>query len=295
MPSLDHLRMFVETVEGGSFTAAGRRLGKVQSAVSQGIANLEIDLGVALFDRATRRPSLTAEGARLLAHARAVLQQADDLDAAARGLAEGEETRLTIAVDDAIMVPSLGRVLADFGERFRATEVEIHSAASPDIPDLVAHDAADVGLMFSLMVVQKNVEQMFIGNLPFVTVCRPDYPLAKLQTVRASDLLPFRQLMLRSPHGEVSGQFPPLSAQIWYASSFHAIRELVLRGIGWSYLPHHLVSEAIAAGRLATPNTVFEHKAWRSPVERVVAKKAVMGPALLWLCEELKDVLGDTA
>ena len=295
MPSLDHLRMFVETVEGGSFTAAGRRLGKVQSAVSQGIANLEIDLGVTLFDRATRKPSLTAEGARLLAHARAVLQQADDLDAAARGLAEGEETRLRIAVDDAIMVPSLGRVLADFGARFRATEVEIHSAASPDIPNLVANGAADVGLMFSLMVVQKNVEQMFIGNLPFVTVCRPDYPLARLETVRASDLLPFRQLMLRSPQGEVSGQFPPLSAQIWYASSFHAIRELVLRGIGWSYLPHHLVSEAIAAGRLSTPNTVFEHKAWRSPVERVIAKKAAMGPALQWLSEELKDVLGDTA
>lgn len=295
MYNLDQLRMFAEAVEGGSFTAAGRRLGKVQSAISQGIANLEIDLGVALFDRATRKPGLTAEGARLLAHARAVLQQAEDLNAAAQGLAEGEETRIRIALDDAIMVPSLSRVLADFGAKFRATQIEIHSAVSPDIPGMVASGAADLGLMFSGLVLQKNVEQMFIGNLPFVTVCRPDYPLARLETVKASDLLPFRQLMLKSPHGEVLGQFPALSADVWYATSFHAIRELVLQGIGWSYLPHHFVSGAIAAERLSTPNTVFEHRSWRSPVERVVPKKAVTGPAMQWLSEALKDVLSETA
>ena len=291
MYNLDQLRMFVEAVEGGSFSAAGRRLGKVQSAISQGIANLEIDLGVELFDRATRKPSLTMEGARLLAYARAVLQQIEDLDAAAQGLAEGEETRIRIAIDDASMVPSLSRVLADFGETFRATQVEIYSAVSPDILNIIASGGAELDLMFSGLVVQKNVEQMFIGNLPFVTVCRPDYPLALLETVKASDLLPFRQLMLRSPQGNILGQFPPLSTQVWYASSFHAIQELVLQGIGWSYLPQHLVSGAISAGRLSMPNTIFEHKSWSSPVERVIPKKVVTGPAMHWLSEELKDLL----
>lgn len=291
MYNLDQLRMFVEAVEGGSFTAAGRSLGKVQSAISQGIANLEIDLGVELFDRATRKPSLTAEGEQLLAYARAVLQQIEDLNAAAQGLSEGEETRIRIALDDALMLPSLSRVLADFGKRFRATRIEIYSAVSPDIPGVVATGGADLGLMFSGLVVQKSVEQMFIGNLPFVTVCRPDYPLAKLKTVKASDLLPFRQFMLRGLEGKVLGQFPSLSTQVWYASSFHAIRELVLQGIGWAYLPKHLVGEAITAGRLSVPNTIFEHKSWNSPVERVIPKKVVTGPAMQWLSEELKELL----
>lgn len=291
MYNLDQLQMFVETVEGGSFTAAGRRLGKVQSAVSQGIANLEIDLGVYLFDRVTRKPSLTAEGERLLAHARAVLQQAEDLNAAAQGLADGEETAIRIAIDDAILVPTLGGILGDFGDKFRATQIEIHSAVSPEIPGIVAAGGADLGLMFSGLVVLKNVEQMFIGNLPFVTVCRPDYPLAALDTVKASELLPFRQLMLRSPQGNILGQFPPLSAQIWYASSFHAVRELVLQGIGWAYLPRHLVSREIEAGQLSMPNTVFEHKTWSAPVERVVPKTVKTGPGLQWLYEALKDLL----
>lgn len=291
MYNLDHLQMFVEAVEGGSFTAAGRRLGKVQSAISQGIANLEIDLGVALFDRATRKPRLTADGERLLSFARAVLQQVEDLNGAAQGLAEGEETEIRIVLDDAIMMPSLSRVLADFGEKFRATQIEIYTAVSPDIPRMVATGAADLGLMFSGLVVQKSVEQMFIGHLPFVTVCRPDHPLARLDTVKASDLLPHRQLMLRSPQGTNTDQFPPLSAQVWYADSYQALRELVLQGIGWAYLPQHFVGGAISAGQLSMPKSVFEQKPWRSPVELVVPKKLNTGPATLWLIEELKDLI----
>jgi len=289
--NLDHLQMFVETVDRGSFTAAGRRLGKVQSAVSQGIANLEIDLGLALFDRTTRKPGLTAEGERLLAYARAVLQQAEDLDAAAQSLGAGEEATVRIALDDAIMVPTLSYILAEFGEKYCATQIEIHSSVSPDIPAIVARGEANLGLMFSSLVVQQSVEQTFIGNLPFTTVCRADYPLARLRTVKTSDLLPFRQIMIRSPQGRDLGQFPALSAQVWFAGDFHAIRELVLQGIGWAYLPKHLVAEAVAAGHLSIPNSVFEHRAWSPPVEMVQPKKVATGPAVQWLSGRLKNLL----
>ena len=62
MYNLEQLRMFIETAESGSFSACARRLGKVQSAVSQGIANLEIELNTNLFDRTSRKPSLTPHG-----------------------------------------------------------------------------------------------------------------------------------------------------------------------------------------------------------------------------------------
>ena len=48
MYNIEQLRMFVEAVEQGSFSASARKLGKVQSAVSQGINNLEIDLNIQL-------------------------------------------------------------------------------------------------------------------------------------------------------------------------------------------------------------------------------------------------------
>ena len=63
-PSLEHFKALLATAETGSFSAAARRLGKAQSVVSAAIANLEIDLGLALFDRSGRYPVLTEAGAR---------------------------------------------------------------------------------------------------------------------------------------------------------------------------------------------------------------------------------------
>src|SRR5215467_1014875 len=61
VPSLDQLQVFLTVVETGSFAAAGRKLGRANSAVSYAIANLEQQLGVQLFDRdRTRKPMLTA-------------------------------------------------------------------------------------------------------------------------------------------------------------------------------------------------------------------------------------------
>jgi DNA-binding transcriptional LysR family regulator len=52
--SLDQLRTFIAAAEEGSFSAAGRKLRRAQSVVSQTLANLETRLGVNLFDRGGR-------------------------------------------------------------------------------------------------------------------------------------------------------------------------------------------------------------------------------------------------
>ncbi|MEM9631046.1 MAG: LysR family transcriptional regulator [Pseudomonadota bacterium] len=288
---MEQLRMFVAAAESGSFSAAGRTLGKGQSAVSLGISNLEVDLGFELFDRTTRKPGLTKEGQRLLAFARAALVQVEDFDAAAQGLFAGEETRIRIAMDDAILLPSLCDHLIEFGKKFSATEVEFLSAVSPEIPEIISSGNADIGLMFSGTKVQKGLEQAFIGNLPFVSVSSPGYPLAKVASIGASELLPFRQLLLRSPQGSALDQFPALSVNTWFATSFHAIRELVLQGIGWSYLPAHLVSDAIASGRLTRLNLRFEHSLWSPPVECVTLKNTRIGPVQTWLLARVKNIL----
>ncbi len=291
MPSLDQLQMFVAAAENGSFSAAARHLGKGQSAVSLGIANLEIDFGFELFDRTTRKPGLTEAGERLLVHAQAVLQQVHDLDLAAAGVSRDEETRIRMVIDDAILLPSLGRVLMEFGNRFRATEVAISSAVSPDIPAIVASGHAEIGLMFSGLKVQTGLEQVFIGNLPFVSVSRPDFPLARYEAIGASDLLAHRQLLQRSAEGDAVEQFPPLSPDVWFATSYHAIRDLVQQGLGWAYLPEHLVSAAIASGQLAKLNFCFEYRYWSPPVECVTRKNVPMGPALSWLSDKARTIL----
>lgn len=74
-PTFDQLRIFLTVVETGSFAAAGRRLNRATSVISYGVANLEAQLGLVLFERhGTRRPRLTAAGEAVLAEARTIGQ-----------------------------------------------------------------------------------------------------------------------------------------------------------------------------------------------------------------------------
>ena len=97
--SLDQLRTFIAAADEGSFSAAGRRLRRAQSVVSQTLANLEGQLGVKLFDRSGRFPVLTDQGRALLADARAVASNIDLFKARAKSLAGGLEPGLSVAVD----------------------------------------------------------------------------------------------------------------------------------------------------------------------------------------------------
>src|SRR6185295_11194960 len=101
--SLDQLRTFIAAADTGSFSAAGRQLGRAQSVVSQTLANLEGQLGVRLFDRRGHRPALTEHGAALIAEARQVVGSMDGFKARAKGLAEGLEPELAVTVD--VMFP----------------------------------------------------------------------------------------------------------------------------------------------------------------------------------------------
>src|SRR6266567_4430276 len=101
--TLDQLRTFVAAVDEGSFSAAGRKLRRAQSVVSQTLANLEAQLGVKLFDRSGRYPRLTEEGRSLLIDARSIASNIDGFKARARAMRGGLEPELSVAMD--VMYP----------------------------------------------------------------------------------------------------------------------------------------------------------------------------------------------
>jgi hypothetical protein len=97
--SLDQLRTFITAVDEGSFSAAARKLNRVQSAVSGWVSGLEDQFGVVLFDRSGRFPKLTPEGVLLLADARSLVSGVDTMKARAKLMASGLETELSVVVD----------------------------------------------------------------------------------------------------------------------------------------------------------------------------------------------------
>ena len=101
---LEQMRLFVSVAEQRSFSAVARGQRKAQSAVSSGIALLEADLGVVLFERSSgRQPRLTEAGSVLLEEAREVLRQCERLTGRALSLTRGEEACLRLAQDEAML------------------------------------------------------------------------------------------------------------------------------------------------------------------------------------------------
>src|SRR4051812_6910382 len=97
--TLDQLRTLVAVAETGSFSAAGRKLTRVRSAVSQAVQALEAALGIPLFDRSGKTPVLTEAGRVILDDARALIGGAERLRARAQSIADDVEPELTLAVD----------------------------------------------------------------------------------------------------------------------------------------------------------------------------------------------------
>lgn len=291
MYSADQLQMFLTAVETGSFSAAARKLGKVQSAISTGIAALEDDMGLQLFDRSTRKPGLTEDGRRVLEHARTVLLQMDELEAAAAAVRRGEEALLRIAMDDSLFVPGFGASCARFARRFPKTELEIVVMPCVEVAQALLDGKADLGLSYSTLEMDFRLDLCFIGNLPFVAVAAAGHPLSERKTVYDTDIRTARQLLLRGNRQQIFGHFPQFSAEVLWSGSFNALREMALAGLGWTYLPVHMAEDLIADGRLTRLNVAFDHKPWSAPAELSLPKNAAQGPALSWLHEDLKQIL----
>src|SRR6201746_2272557 len=98
----DALTMMDVIARTGSLAAAARQLGKVPSALTYSVRQLEDALDVLLFDRRSRQATLPAAGQELLDEGRRLLEQIDAVANRVKRVATGWETQLTVAVDDVI-------------------------------------------------------------------------------------------------------------------------------------------------------------------------------------------------
>jgi len=83
----------------------------------------------------------------------------------------------------------------------------------------------------------------------------------------------------------------PVSSMQWTTNSFLATLELIKQGVGWAYLPTHLVEAPIKNRELHPLPMRLDDKPWCMPVDRVTPKNQAMGPAMSWLSDALTDLL----
>jgi DNA-binding transcriptional LysR family regulator len=289
-PTYEQLRTFLAVVDTGSFAAAGRRLNRAVSVISYGIANLESQLGVLLFDReGTRKPKLTAEGHAVLAEVRAIGEGFDGLRAKVKGLLDGLEAEVNLAVD--VMVPSdrLGAVLREFNREFPTVTLRLHVEVLGAITALVLDQKAILGISGPLAAGIKGVESLSAGSVLMVPVAAPDHALARIERIPPGAGRDHIQLVLtdRSPLSE--GQdFSVMSPHTWRLADLGAKHALLREGVGWGNMPLPMIENDLAAGtlvRLAMP----DHPGGVYRFAAVWRRDLPPGPAAQWLLQQFVE------
>jgi len=288
MQNLEHIRMLVLSADLGSFSACARKLGKVQSAVSHGINSLEIDLNVTLFDRSTRKPTLTPAGERLYRSAKALLVQSDEFEQIAQSVNRREEGLIRLAIDDALITPQVLTLLEQFSDHYPHTQLEFLALPSPDIIQQIQTNQAHLGVMFSEIKTFKEVDFGFIGQIKMLPVCHAHSPLAAQKQVTETALYPYRQVAIRGGKKIEPSMLVSMTPNVWWCSSTQTALDLIQSKIGWGYLPYHLVQDALKDKRLVKVDVEFDQKIWEAPIDLVWQRGNSRGPALTWLIQEFK-------
>lgn len=291
-PTLDQLRIFLAVHEEGSFNAAGRRLGRAVSVISYGIAALETQLDVALFDReGSRRPRLTPAGRSLLAAARAIIDDTDDLIARARSIHAGVETEVSIALDVMVPLEPVSAILHEFQQVYPLTDLQLQVEALGAVAAHVESGRAGLAIAGPVVLDRPELERKEIGSIELVPVASPDHPLARMKAIKSGQARNYLQLVLTDRSSFTEGQeFSVLSPRTWRLADLGAKRQLLIGGSGWGNMPRHMIEDDLADGRLKILD-LSEGSSVDYRLNALWRKDQLPGPATTWLLEAFEKAL----
>jgi DNA-binding transcriptional LysR family regulator len=149
MFDLLRLRLLRELAHRGTMTAVADAFGMTSSAVSQQLATLQREAGIALLERVGRRVRLTAEGSRLAAHAEAILQAVDVAEQDLRTASEKPRGVLEIASFSTFAKARLLPAVVRARQRFPELHVVIHELEPADSIEAVREGRCHVAVIFA--------------------------------------------------------------------------------------------------------------------------------------------------
>lgn len=287
--SLDQLHGFIAAAEEGSFSGAGRRLHRAQSVISQTIANLEGQMGVALFDRSGRYPALTEAGRLLLADAKAVTGTVAAMKARARGMAAGVEPELSVAIDVMFPMPVLTQAAAAFGARFPTTPLRLYVEALGGVAKAVLDQQCGLGVMGTLPVDTGALVTERLLGVKMVFVAAPSHPLGQMNGPLPDCALAQHVQLVLTDRTELSKgrEFRVVSPRNWRLADLGAKHAFLLAGLGWGGMPYEVVARDLAEGALVEITPQDRHDR-TMPMLATFRADAPPGPAGRWFVDQLK-------
>jgi DNA-binding transcriptional LysR family regulator len=293
---LRQLAYFVAVADDESFTRAAQRLHVAQPGVSQQIRRLEAELGTQLFDRAGRRPRLTAAGNALLPHARDALAAREAGRASVVALDGVVTGRVRVGSIPGIPSVDLPRLLSAFLTANPHVEVTLREDQPLALLEHLRrgdYDAVIVGLSSSHPPDGLSLEELSVESLVLVT--SPAHPLAardvaSVNELRGETFVTLTRGTALRRHVEQACEESGFAARIALETTdVHRLCELVAHGLGVTIVPRSIADQGTTAGlQLCVleiePSVVQRHTAlvWKTDRDPSAAASAFLAAARNW-------------
>ena len=258
--TIDEIEAFVSIARRGGFARAAESLHRSQPAISRRVEMLEQQLGSPLFERVRGGVILTEAGRTLLPYAEAALAGLKDGAEAVRGLVRGERGAVSVALVGTLASTRFAGMLRQFGQRHPSVKLELRTANSQEVSDLVRRGEATLGLRYFTDTDPGLVSEE-VTEEALVLACSPDHRLAG-RRVREPGALAGERWVAFPPQRRRREPFATAleqrlvaagieAAAIVRIDSLTAQKRLVEAGFGIALLIESSVQEELRLGSLA--------------------------------------------
>jgi DNA-binding transcriptional LysR family regulator len=291
--TIEQLRTLRAVADAGSFSAAARKLGRVQAAVSQSIDRLEAQLGLRLFDRSGRVPRLTQHGDAIVSAAAKVEGGVDALEDLVASLKRGAETSLSIVVD--VLFPTAS--LVAFAKDFAAEHPHVALVLYTDVLSAVTAHVRERRSSWGIAIEDADLAELDrrpIADVRLVPVAARSHPLAKhAAPIGAAFLSSSVQIVLGEHRdgADAKDRRGVMSSRTWRVVDLATKHALIASGLGWGHMPEHLVRDDLRARRLVELSLEeWGGAALRRSLVLVWRRGAVLGPVARWSQARLSEL-----
>lgn len=245
--SLRQLRYFVVTAEALSFTGASKVLHISQPSISTAIAELEESFGVQLFIRHHASGlSLTQAGREMLGKTRDLLKNAEELQAAARGMDTGISGSIALGCMVSLAPPLLPGLISRFVAQHAGVVFQTREAHQDDLFTGLHDGSLDLALTYSIDL-NEDIEFLPLLTLPPYVILPKTHHLAQHRSISLASLLGEPYVMLDLPHSreyfaalfDTVGERP---VPVFRSAQPEVVRGMVANGLGYSILNFPLKS-----------------------------------------------------
>lgn len=284
--NLDEIETFVSIAQLGGFARAAGHLHRSQPAVSRRVKMLEDELRVPLLERVGGRVVLTEAGRAFLPFAEAALAALRDGVQAVGATREGIGGTVSLVLVGTLASTSLIEALRAFGREHPGVRLDLRTANSPEVSDLVRRGEVALGLRY-FADGARELDATVVGHEAMVPVAPADHRLARAGRIDARDLRGERWVGFRLNHGGRETFAHVLhrrlaaagldEAEIVAVDSLTAQKRLVEAGFGLALMPVSAIGEELRLGTMA----VLDAPAFATtiPVVLVRRRNGFLNPA----------------